>query len=205
MPDRLLLPSGRLLYKPAEETYYVVVRHDRTGELRVVEDGWSRNSEAAGPFHPDDVLRAFRLANTSVPDGCELGPWQPGIGLFTRARLSGHPNDWSRVEPSSLSPSFTRYSISDVSGVINESCCAPARDAPRVAWRSSQDFNSTALRAVARALHPDLALEVVGALQRPWNVHPEGSPVFARIAELGGGFVIVDQPPRDPAEPRTLS
>src|SRR5436309_2889844 len=125
MPRQSVVPTGRLLYRPSDDTHYVVVQQDRTGELRIVEGGWSFDSAAAGPFHPDDVLRAWRLANTSVPDGCELGPWQPGIALFTRAKLPGHPNDWSRLEAAWLSPSVTRYSESDIRQVINEICCAP--------------------------------------------------------------------------------
>src|SRR5262245_57607309 len=122
---RSALPTGRLLYRASdpEVTRFVVVQHDRTGELRIVEDGWSPGSDAAGPFEPGDVLRAFRLANTSVPNGCELGPWEPGITLFRREKLPGHPDDWSRLDPAWLPPSVTRYGESDVDHVVNETCC----------------------------------------------------------------------------------
>lgn len=194
--ERSVVPTGRLLYRPSDETHYVVVRQDSTNELWVVEDGWSRDSDAAGPFHPDDVLRAFRLANTSVPDGCERGPWQPGIALFRRTKLPGHPNDWSSVEPTWLPPSFTRYSDSDVSGVINETCCAPPQDAPRIDWSMRANAAATELGTLVCARHPGLVLSHIGTLQRPWNVHPAGSPVFARSEDLSATFVVIDLPPR---------
>jgi hypothetical protein len=195
MPTRSGVPTGRLLYRPSDVVGYVVVQHDRTGELRIVEDGWSSDSIAAGAFEPDEALRAFRLANTSVPHGCELGPWGPGITLFRREPLPGSLGDWSPLEPAWLSPSATRYSESDISQVVDETCCAPPQDAPRIDWSARADIATPELTALVRARHPDFVTGHVGALQRPWNVHPAGSPVYAPREDLSGGFVVVDLPP----------
>jgi len=192
-----VLPTGRFLYRPSDDdARYVVVQHDRTRELWIVEAAWSFHSTAAGPFHPDDVLRAFRLANTFVPEGCELVPWQPGMTLFTRTKLPGHPNDWSHLEPAWLSPSVTRYSESDICHVNHETCCAPSRDAPRVDWSTHAAAHTTELSALVRARESTFVVSHMGTLQRPWNVHPAGSPVYACNQDFSGVFVVVDLPPR---------
>lgn len=192
--ERIALPAGRLLYRPCDEARNVVVRHDRSGELWIVEDGWSSDSAAAGPFHPSDVLRALRLANTNVPDGCERVAWQSGIALFERTELPSHPNDWSRLEPAWLTPSVTRYSASDANPDHDETCCAPARDTPRIDWRKSANGAGAELVTLIGELHPDLVLSHHGSLRREWNAHPAGSLVFAPRPELSAAFLVVDLP-----------
>lgn len=190
------LPVGRFLYKPADEIRFVVLRHDRTGELWIVEDGWTAESEAAGPFRPSDVLRAFRLANTIVPEGCELGPWQHGIGLFERCKLPAHPKDWSRVDPAWLEPSLSRYDESDISEVVNETCCAPPQDRPRIDWNAeASTAEARELQALVQTSYPELRLHEAGTLQKAWNAHPAGSPLLAEAKSLHGVFVVVDLPP----------
>lgn len=188
------LPAGRLLYRLADELHYVVVRHGRAPGVWLVVDGWTAESEAAGPFHPHDILRALRLASTFIPQGCELGPWQRGLGLFERSKLPFHPSEWSRVEPSWLDPSVSRYSEQDIDCVVNETCCAPARDMPRVDWRAVA-ANGAEVRALVRARCPDLDLAHVGALHRAWNAHPAGSLLLAESELLSGAFIVVDCPP----------
>jgi hypothetical protein len=101
------IPHGRLVYQPlAGDPLFVLVESRKAG-LWIVPDGWTSESRAAGPFNPDEALRALRLANVRVPRGCELGPWRDGLGLFERRRLSGHANDWSRVEPAWLTRSMS--------------------------------------------------------------------------------------------------
>lgn len=185
-------PRGRLLYRPSDDARYIVVRHDRTGALWLIEDGWTAQSRAAGPFHPNDVLRALRLASTLVPDGCELGPWQPGICLFPPATLP-RPHEWSRFDSTWLPPSVSRYSAADVSGAVHETCCSPPLDEPRVAWGAAPPGAAPEeLLALARERHPDLAPTRTGTLHRAWNAHPAGSPVLARTETLEGPFLVVD-------------
>jgi hypothetical protein len=184
---------GRLLYQPlAGDPRFVLVESKKAG-LWIVPDGWTSESRAAGPFKPDDALRAWRLANVRVPQGCELGPWQDGLGLFEH-RLPGHSNDWSRVEPAWLDPSLSPYSAADIEHVVNEACHGAPADAPRVDWGAGASV-STALRDRVARQEPALLLREVGVLARGWNVHPKGSPLFADAADLSGSFVIVDVPP----------
>lgn len=76
------VPRGRVRYRPLDDGRYVVVQAAAIDGYWVVEDGWSVHSVCAGPFVPEEVLRALRLSNTSVPNGCELGPRQSGLELF---------------------------------------------------------------------------------------------------------------------------
>ncbi|WP_437734509.1 hypothetical protein [Sorangium sp. So ce1335] len=191
----VVLPAGRLLYKPSDELRYVVVHRGRAGEFWLVEDGWTAESIAAGPFRPEDILRAFRLANTLVPEGCELGPWQTGIGLFKPAKLPSHPGDWSRVEAAWLAPSVSRYSDSDIRKPINEICCAPPQDPPRVEWKAADTPETHEPPDLVYELCQESRLKEVGTLRRPWNAHPPGSPLLAESKELNGIFVVIDLPP----------
>jgi hypothetical protein len=193
-PHFQTLPVGRLLYRPLDESAYVAVSRAGDEAYWVVADAWTSDQRAAGPFRSGDALRALRLANTMVPEGCELMPWQPGIELFRPRPLPGHANDWSRVEPSWLGASVSRYTEDAISTVINESCCAPARDQPRIDWTIDATSKTEAQR-LALAQFPDMDVSQVGVLKRLWNVHPAGSPVVAGTRELLGEFVIIDQPP----------
>lgn len=186
-------PSGRLLYKLADGPRYVVVQSGKAG-LWIVEDGWTSASRATGPFRATEVLRAVRLANTVVPQGCELGPWQDGIGMFERATLPGQSSDWSVVELGWLEPSLSRYSGADVDKVVNETCCAPPTDPPRVDWAPEPDVEADA-RAMVASRDPGFRPAVVGVLAREWNAHPCGSPLLAEREDLVGAFAIVDVPP----------
>jgi hypothetical protein len=189
---RVPLPIGRLLYREADTMTHVVVQHVRSREHWIVEEGWSGESEAAGPFSPDDLLRAVRLANTSVPDGCELGPWQSGIRLFGPTRLPGHSNDWTRVETAWLSRTVTLYSESDITQVTNETCCEAPKDIPRV--RVEPSLPTADLDALVRTRAPGLQLRCMGVLRCPWNAHPEGSPVYSRSIDLDQAFAAIDLP-----------
>lgn len=193
------LPVGRILYRPIDEFPYVVVRRAGEKELWVVADAWTGAHLVAGPFRPRDALRAFRLANTMVPEGCELMPWQSGMGLFRLSPLPGHANDWSRVEPTWLEPSVSSYSEDAISIVINESCCAPARDQPCIEWTIDDlllpGISKTEAQRLVLAQFPAVNVSQVGLLKKLWNVHPAGSPVVAGTRELTGEFVMIDLPP----------
>ena len=191
----LSLPSGRVLYRLADEIRYVVVSRGSDKGFWIVENGWATGSFAAGPFHPHDVLRAFMLANTIVPEGCELGPWQSGIGLFERSSLPGHAHDWSIVDPAWLEPSICLYSEAAMVTVVNESCCTPAQDRPRIDWTAVADSARAEIQRLVNARFPAMNVNEVGLLKRPWDVHVAGSPVVARTMELRGEFGVVDQPP----------
>jgi hypothetical protein len=156
-----------------------------------------RRSACSAPGERE-ALRAFRLANTLVPEGCELGPWLRGLGLFSRTRLPGHPDEWSRVEVPWLEPSVASYRRADLERVSIETCCAPARDEPRVDWTPAPPDDRATWRELVSSLHPHLRAEgvEVGVLTRPWNVHPAGSPVVATDRSLSGDFAIIDLAPR---------
>jgi hypothetical protein len=188
------VPSGRLLYRTLDRARYVAVT-SRTSGLWIVEEGWTAESRAAGPFRPNDALRAVRLANVAVPEGCELGPWQEGIGLFVREPLPGHPNDWSRVDAAWLPPSVSRYAGTDMERVINESCCARPSDPPRIDWHAQSTDEERAARELVAIRCPDLDLGAFGLLARAWNIHPSGSPALTETASSSGNVVIVDLPP----------
>lgn len=199
LPRRGELPAGRLLYKPTESVRYLLVSRGRPGELWLVEDGWTAESDAAGPFHPEDALRAFRLANTMVPEGCELGPWQPGIALFARSKLPSHPGGWARMDATWLPPSVSRYSSSDMNEVVHETCCTPAGDRPRIRWSvGDTTVDPDLIGDLVRARYPELRLNRGGTLSRAWNIHPEASPVLAEDEDMKGAFVVVDLPPVPP-------
>jgi len=193
---RCELPPGRLLYRTSDARCYVVVRRGRSDELWVVEEGWTAASRAAGPFDPGDALRALRLAGTMVPEGCEKGPWREGIHLFPHNRLPR--GDFAPVEPASLGASVSRYSGSEMGKIVNEMCCMPSADPPRVDWRRSSPslLLSSVFDVIAPRL-PQLRAAHIGALKRTWNAHPAGSPILAEDGEMKGAFAIVDLPPTE--------
>lgn len=191
---RCELPQGRLLYRTSDALCYVVVSRGRSDELWLVEEGWTAASRAAGPFDPGDALRALRLAGTMVPEGCEKGPWQGGIHVFPHNRLPR--GDWAPVEPALLGASVSRYRGSQMGEVVNEICCMPSADPPRVDWRqSSPSFLLSSVSDVVANRLPDLRWAHIGVLTRTWNAHPVGSPILAEDRELKGAFAIVDLPP----------
>jgi hypothetical protein len=190
------MPRGRILYTNPDVRPFVVLWHDRSDAFYIAEDGWSSQSPTAGPFDPRDILRAWRLANVRVPDGCERGPWQWGINLFKLAPVP-HPSErLRRHDPTWLSPSVSAYSGSDIDSVVNEICCAPAHDAPRVNWGAlGSTYGLRELRQLARLRFPDAGCEAAGLLKREWNAHPVGSAVLARSETLLDAFLVVDLPP----------
>ena len=189
------LPRGLLLYKSTEAPQYVLVRARGRQEYWVVEESWTSRSLAAGPFRAEDALRAYRLANTLVPEGCERGPWQTGIQMLSLKSIPVGANEWEPVASNWLPPSITEYEESDFDKVSNELCCSPAIIRPQVRWRDAQD---PALEDSIDAALQGRVFPESGALRREWNVHPAGSPVVAVAKELGGRFVVVDVPQEVP-------
>jgi hypothetical protein len=167
------------------------------GSFFLSEDGWTAENTCAGPFDPRDLLRAWRIANARVPDGCERGPWQWGIGLFHPEKLPYPPDAWSRFDAAWLPPSVSAYSHEDLDRVVNETCCAPPHDAPRVSWgQAPASYGVDELRQLVASRCPDaLYLDHAGLLERGWNAHPAGSAVFERSAASGVTLVVVDVPP----------
>jgi hypothetical protein len=189
------LPRGRLLYRERADAPYVIVVAAGIGGYWIVEDGWSRQSKCAGPFLPDEALRALRLANTFVPDGCELGPWQSGLALFRSTELPVHPNELSRLAPARLPPGTAFYRGADLDAVVNERCCSPSAERPMVRPCETLAFAVSEIEALVRAQQDVHELRFVGLLRREWNAHPEGSPVCVVAAGLDGDFAVVDLPP----------
>src|SRR5690606_31898265 len=136
-------------------------------EYWVVEEGWTSRSVAAGPFRAEDALRAYRLANTLVPEGCERGPWQTGIQMFSLKAIPVGANEWEPVEPNWLPPSVTEYEKTDFEQLSNELCCLPAINRPQVRWRAAQD---PALDDRIDAALPGRVISERGVLRREWNV-----------------------------------
>ncbi len=200
------LPQGRLLYWPSSATSYVLVRRHATGELYITHRGWRRGSESAGPFLEREALRAVRLANTAVPEGCQLHTWSRGITLFDRGPLPGAAADWALYDLSLLPPSITAYTAEDANGVVEDRCCAPPRDPPKVEWAEALRDGVAKLLAERGVRHvwgdlppnppsEPLPGEHVGRLREPWNVHPKGSWVVAEGASFERSFLVIDLPP----------
>jgi hypothetical protein len=103
-PDHpVALPAGRLLYRPIVEVRHVLVGYRVLG-IWLTEEGWTRRSRGVGPLRPEQALRAVRLVNTTVPQGCELGPWQSGLELFASSPLPAHADAWERIDEGWLPP-----------------------------------------------------------------------------------------------------
>jgi hypothetical protein len=195
-PDHpVALPTGRFLYRPIAERRYVLVGHRVLG-IWLTEEGWTPRSRGVGPFRPEQALRAVRLVNTQVPQGCELGPWQSGLELFVPSSLPAHANEWERIEEAWLPPSVCRYVPGDVDGVVNETCCARPADRPRVDFEPGDTFALAEARERVDAEWAELAPTVGGILRRPWNAHPEGSVLWSRSRDFQGDFAVVDLPAR---------
>jgi hypothetical protein len=196
-PILATLPKGRILYRDAESTPFVVLHHVRSNLYFLVEDGWTSESLGVGPFAPDDILRAWRLCNVRVPESCERGPWSWGTHLFRRAPLPSPADTLSRFDPAWLAPSVSVYSTADADKVVNETCCSPPHDEPHVSWGDIPPTQGVdELRRLAARRHADAVdLDVAGLLERAWNAHPSGSPVLKQ-STLAVTFVVVDLPPR---------
>ena len=196
-PSHVPLPRGRILYRSADESPFVVLIHERTRGLYLSPEGWNNDVLVAGPFAEDEALRAWRLANVRVPDGCERGPWQWGIHLFDLQPLPFPADEWSTFEPSWLPPGAQLYSDADADRVVNEACCGTPHDEPHVRW-GEPGAPIEDLLAVVRRRYADPVIGAAGQLGREWNAHPTGSPVL-RIQPSGGTerFVVVDLPPAE--------
>ena len=196
--QRQPLPSGRFLYAEAERQLYDVYRSNTAIGLWISTREYPSSERAAGPFDPNDALRALRLANLSIPDGCELGPWQTGLGFFELRSMPGSFAMWSKVDPQSLPPSITRYEYAHVTGEAR-GCCAPPTSAPKVQWEerqkgvlagtSEENLEGILTRA------PVLARSLRGLLKHAWNGHPQASLLFASGKRFDGGFYVVDLAP----------
>ncbi len=164
----------------------------------MVEDGWAADSVAAGPFRSEEVLRAFRIARTLVPEGCERGPWRGGIALLPRSKLPSAPDVWATLEEAWLPPSVSLYSDADVGGVVNEVCCQPALGLPVVEWEIEKRNadRGTFVELVSRYEKERNAsfLAHPGRLKKEWNVHPLGSLIFVESRGHFGVFCVVDLP-----------
>ena len=195
-PEFQSLPGWRFLYESADDLRYVVVSRGCGKGLWVVEDGWTTNQSAAGPFRPYDALRAFFLANMRVPQGCRLGTWQSGIELFQLSSLPGHADDWSVVDPSWLDPSVSVYRESDIDFDEPETlgCCEVSHDRPWIDWETVSERVRSEMRQLVDLRLP-ATHDKVGVLREEWNAHAVGSPVVARSTELWGDFAVVDLPP----------
>jgi hypothetical protein len=173
MKSRCMLPRGRILYRSADATPFLLILHEPTQRLYLAPDGWTGDALVAGPLDDDQALRAYRLANVRVPQGCERGPWQWGFDSFERRPLPFPPSEWSAFDPRWAPPSTTLYSDADADRVVNEVCCGAPRDEPSIRWEPSG----------------------VGRLEREWNAHPKGSPVRRLQESHGSGqFVVIDEP-----------
>jgi hypothetical protein len=189
-------PAGRILCAQADHQPFVVLRHDRLGLFCIAQDGWDDRATVAGPFAPGDVLRAWRVANLRIPEGCERVSWQWGIGLLRMRPLPYPASEWSRFDPSWLSPSVSVYSSPDVDEVVTETCCVPPHDKPRVAWDTAPPlFDVDELRGLAALHSPGATNDTVGLLERDWNGHPVGSVVFTADVHSCTDLVVVDLPP----------
>jgi hypothetical protein len=184
------LPRGRVLYRREDDAPFVILRHERSGAFHLSREGWTSTTLAAGPFEAKDVLRAWRLANVRIPEGCERGPWQWGSGFFALGTLPFAESEWAIFDPAWATPSVSHYETTDIDEVVNETCCAPPHDEPRVDW-SASPMSDEELLALVGGPRDD----VVGVLEREWNVHPKGSVVVASRAKLADRFAVVDLPP----------
>lgn len=195
------VPRGRFLYRESDLGWrYSLYGHK--GEQRVwisaVELGDPHR--AAGPFEPADGVRALRLANVEIPNGCELGPWQDGLGFFDVSPLPGHPDEWDAVDPAWLEPSVAVYGPEDIQDLGERACCAPPSYPPQVIWddedvdvewEAPPDLLDFALEPIYRR-YPALREARLGSLAQAWNAHPELSLVWAPTGALGGGFYVAD-------------
>ncbi|AKV00113.1 hypothetical protein AKJ09_06776 [Labilithrix luteola] len=191
----LALPRGQFLQQEADAPKFELVRRIDDARLWITAFDFSAPKRSAGPFEPHEAVRALRLANLSIPDGCELGPWQDGLGFFLIHPLPGDLHEWSHVAPDSLEPSVTRYERDDISGEKVSSCCAAPTKPPRVTWERIESAEPALLDVTLKAVHArhvELKHARLGALKRAWNGHPKNSLVWAPTGALDGGFYVAD-------------
>lgn len=195
------LPRGQLLHREVDYAWYGLFGRRDDPRLWITAIDLSSPERAAGPFEPHEAVRALRLANLSIPDGCELGPWQDGIGLFDVSPLPGHPREWDAIEPSWLEPSVTEYTERDITDESEHVCCAPPTAPPPVVWddEDTEDIGwETPPNLLDFALdpifarHPILRSARVGSLRGAWNGHPDLCMVWAPTGALRGGFFVAD-------------
>lgn len=191
------LPRGQFLHRDAEFVQYALYGRRDDPRLWITMTGLGATKRAAGPFEPHDAVRALRLANLSIPNGCELGPWQDGLGFFQVGPLPGPAHEWIPVQPARLEPSVTPYQGEDIVGEAKRTCCAPPTAPPKVHWSEKSggdpvpDELALALQAIY-ARHPALRNARIGSLLRTWNAHPKGSLVWAETGALERGFFVAD-------------
>lgn len=188
------LPRGPLLYRWQTYASHVLVSSARFSGRWLVERGWSnsRGCRCAGPFRSTETLRALRLSNT-VPNGCELGPWQSGIELFPSSVLPAHHSEWSLVELAWLPPTLTFYEARRYEPV-NETCCAPPIHPPKLERAKASSVSLVELDQLVEERHTGKGLSFGGVLLREWNAHPKGSPVYTVGTSLDGEFLVIDLP-----------
>jgi hypothetical protein len=196
------LPRGQFLHSETEYPRYALYGRKDDPRLWITSFELSEPGRSAGPFEPDEAVRALRLANLSIPDGCELGPWQDGLGFFEIRSLPGHPSEWDEVEAAWLEPSVTRYLPEDITGETERVCCAPPTAPPDVIWddedeedlewEAPPDLLDFALKPIHRR-YPELASARIGSLRSAWNGHPELSLVWAPAGTVeAGAFYVAD-------------
>lgn len=194
----LQIPIGRLLYRAGDDNPFVVLQHNPTQQLYIGPEGWDSNSEVTRSLAPQDALRALRLANVNVPDGCELGPWQRGIGLFETMTLSFPVDEYVQIEAAWLLPALSQYSMALVNETEDVTCCAPPHHKPKIKWDViHSEYSLDELQEMAHAKFGSKDLTVAGELTDEWNAHPSGSIVIATPMRLTGDFIVVDLPPID--------
>lgn len=195
------LPRGQFLHRETELPFFALYGRKDDPRLWVTMLDLLDTSRAAGPFEPHEAVRVLRLANLSIPDGCELGPWQDGLGFFEVAPLPGDSAEWDHVEPAWLEPSVSRYGHEDITGETERVCCAPPTAPPDVLWEDEDaedpdwetppDLLDFALDPIY-ARYPELREARVGTLRKAWNAHPELALVWAPTGSLEGGFYVAD-------------
>lgn len=186
------LPRGRFLYRePDEEGRFGLYGHPSDPRVWISARPLVNPQRAAGPFEPDAGVRALRLANVEIPEGCELGPWQDGLGFFAVAPLPTYPHQWSPIDPAQLEPSITVYGAEDIRDDGDRTCCAPPTYPPRVQWEAPEDLLNSISKPVYLK-YPFLAQARIGTLSRTWNAHPARSLVWAPTGKLPGGFYVAD-------------
>lgn len=160
------------------------------GEYEANHDAWKSNGEwfvveayrrAAGPFREDQILRAVRVANAGVIDGCELVGSKPGF-LELAPFLLPTRDDWEEVSTADLPMSITVYSADDAAPC--QGCCTVFDAWPRISQVRLKDLTPSERAAIADS-------PLVGRLRKGWNMHPSGSLIGYSYA-IETGFVILD-------------
>jgi len=195
------LPRGQFLHRALEYPRYELYGRRDDPRLWLTAFDLMLPDRAAGPIEPHEAVRALRLANLAIPEGCELGPWQDGLGFFETAPLPGHPQGWEPVDAAWLEPSVTPYRGEDITGQAQRLCCAPPTSPPDVlwddedegdpTWHSPPDLLDFALRPI-NARYPLLQSARIGSLRGAWNGHPDLCLVWAPNGSLEGGFFVAD-------------